>query len=66
MLNKKLIEHYIINNENKLKINSNEIVNGDIFLALQGNNFHGSKFINHAIQNGAYYIISDNKEYKDA
>ena len=45
MLNKKLIENYIINNENKLKINSNEITNGDIFLALQGNNYHGNKFI---------------------
>ena len=45
MLNKNLIENYIINNENKLKINSNEIVNGDIFLALQGNNCHGNKFI---------------------
>ena len=29
MLNKKLIENYIINNENKVKINSNEIANGD-------------------------------------
>ena len=34
MLNKNLIENYIINNENKLKINSNEIANGDIFFSI--------------------------------
>ena len=61
MLNKKLIEHYIINNENKLKINSNEIVNGDIFLALQGNNYHGNKFIEASINNGAKFCLTDKK-----
>ena len=61
MLNKKLIENYIINNENKLKINSNEIVNGDIFLALQGNNYHGNKFIEASINNGAKFCLTDKK-----
>jgi len=61
MLNKNLIENYIINNENKLKINSNEIVNGDIFLALQGNNCHGNKFIEASINNGAKFCLTDKK-----
>ena len=61
MLNKNLIENYIINNENKLKINSNEILNGDIFLALQGNNYHGNKFIKASINNGAKFCITDKK-----
>ena len=59
MQNKKLIENYIIDNENKLKINSNEITNGDIFVALQGNNYHGNTFIEHALANGAKYIVTD-------
>ena len=61
MLNKKLIEQYIIYNENKLKINSNEITNGDIFLALQGNNYHGNKFIEASINNGAKFCLTDKK-----
>ena len=59
MLNKKLIENYIINNENKIKINSNEITNGDIFLALQGNNCHGNKFVKTSINNGAKFCLTD-------
>ena len=61
MLNKKFIENYIINNENKIKINSNEITNGDIFLALQGNNCHGNKFIKTSINNGAKFCLTDKK-----
>ena len=29
----KIIENYLIRNENKLKINSNDILNGDVFIA---------------------------------
>ena len=61
MLNKKLIENYIINNENKVKINSNEIANGDIFLALQGKNYHGNKFLNASINSGAKFCLTDRK-----
>ena len=61
MLNKKLIENYIINNENKIKINSNEITNGDIFLALQGNSCHGNKFVKTSIGNGAKFCLTDKK-----
>ena len=63
MQNKNLIENYIINNENKLKINSNEIVNGDIFLALQGNNYHGNQFIESSINNGAKFCLTDKKNH---
>ena len=59
MLNKKLIENYIINNENKVKINSNEIANGDIFLSLQGKNYHGNKFLNDTIKNIKKITIND-------
>ena len=61
MLNKKVIENYIINNENKLKINSKEITYGDIFLALQGNNYHGNQFIESSINNGAKFCLTDKK-----
>ena len=55
----KIIEDYLIRNENKLKINSNDILNGDVFIALQGRNIHGNKYINEALDNGAKYIISE-------
>ena len=35
----KIIENYLIQNENKVKINSREILNGDVFIALPNNEF---------------------------
>ena len=55
----KIIEDYLIRNENKLKINSNNILSGDVFIALQGRNIHGNKYINDALDNGAKYVITD-------
>ena len=55
----KIIEDYLIRNENKLKINSNDILSGDVFIALQGRNIHGNKYINNALDNGAKYVITD-------
>ena len=55
----KIIEDYLIRNENKLKINSNDILSGDVFIALQGRNIHGNKYINDALDNGAKYVITD-------
>jgi murE/murF fusion protein len=55
----KIIEDYLIRNENKLKINSNDILSGDVFIALQGRNVHGNKYINDALDNGAKYVITD-------
>ena len=57
----KIIEDYFIKNENKLKINSNDILSGDVFIALQGKNIHGNKYINDALDNGAKYVITDKK-----
>ena len=51
------IEDYLINNCGVLKIDSNEIKQGDVFVALQGNNFHGNMFIKQALTNGAKYIM---------
>ena len=55
----KIVEEYLINNSNKLIINSKNIVNGDVFVALQGNKNHGNTYADQAIKNGAKYIITD-------
>ena len=57
---KKLTE-YLINNFDKIKIHSDNINKGDVFLALSGKNNHGNDFIEAAIKNGAKYIITDQK-----
>ena len=55
----KELKNYIFKSNNKVKINSNDIKKGDIFLALKGSNQHGSKFIKNAIDNGAKFCITD-------
>jgi len=59
-IEEKIIE-YILNKYEKIKINSKEIKKGDIFLALKGKNFHGNKYIDESIKNGAKYCITDKK-----
>ena len=54
MITEKIIQNYIIRSSNKIKINSNEVKKGDIFIALQGNNKHGNEYIESSIKNGAY------------
>ena len=56
----KKINEYLISNSDKIKIHSNHIKKGDVFLALAGKNNHGNVFIDDAIKNGAKYIITDN------
>jgi UDP-N-acetylmuramoyl-tripeptide--D-alanyl-D-alanine ligase len=34
-------------------------LSGDVFIALQGRNIHGNKYINDALDNGAKYVITD-------
>ena len=46
---KKLTE-YLINNCDKIKIHSNNINKGDVFLALAGENNHGNNFIEAAVK----------------
>ena len=55
----KEIKKYLIQNYNKVKINSQNIVNGDVFVALAGENTHGSEYILDALDKGAKYIITD-------
>ncbi len=57
------LEKYILSSKEKIKISSNEITKGDIFLALKGKNFHGNRFINLSIKNGAKYCVTDQKSY---
>ena len=59
-MNNKKITDYIINNSKKVKINTQDILDGDIFIALQGKNNHGSSYIDIAIEKGAIFIITDN------
>ena len=56
-------ENYIILKKNKIKISSKDIQRGDVFLALQGNNIHGSKFIKSSINNGAKYCVTDDIKF---
>ncbi len=55
------VENYILNKSNKLKINSNDICKGDVFLALKGNNCHGNKYINQSLKKGAKYCVTNKK-----
>ena len=65
-MNTKLnFENYIISRRNKVKISSKEIIEGDIFLALKGKNFHGNKFIKSSIKKGAKFCITDNKNFTE-
>ena len=50
-----------MNNFDKVKIHSNQINKGDVFLALAGKKNHGNDFIEDAIKKGARYIITDKK-----
>ncbi|MBS56369.1 MAG: hypothetical protein CMP16_00670 [Rickettsiales bacterium] len=61
MLNKQFIENYILNNDNKIKINSKYILKNDIFIALQGEHFHGNDFIEESIKKGVKFCITDKK-----
>ena len=59
------LKKYLLKNFNVVKINSNDIKKGDVFIALKGEKNHGSQYIVEAINNGARYIITDiffNKE----
>mgnify|MGYP001230355139 FL=1 len=56
-------ENYLLKKSQKIKINSNDIKKGDIFLALKGSKTHGNYFIDDSIKKGAKYCIT-NKQYK--
>ena len=52
---------YILNNKDKIKINSASVERGDIFVCLKGEKTHGNNYIKEAIKKGSKYIITDNK-----
>ncbi len=58
------LEQYIISKKDKIQISSEDIKDGDIFLALKGKRFHGNKFISEAINKGARFCITDKKNFK--
>jgi len=45
-----------------LSLNSSTLQKGDLFIALQGEQKHGSEFINHAIDNGCIGVLVDGKD----
>lgn len=50
-----------------IKIDSAQVQEGDIFIALKGQNFDGNDFVMQAYENGASVIVSENKlELKNA
>ena len=53
------INNYLISTFDKIKINSNYVTNGDVFIALKGSNTHGNNYVSDALKNGAKYIITD-------
>ena len=57
------IKNYLFSQSNKIKINSQDISKGDVFVALQGSNTHGCNFIENALNNGAKYVLTDKKLY---
>ena len=48
---------------NKVSKNSNEIADGDLFVAIEGSNFDGHDFIIDAIEKGAKCILCEKNEY---
>ena len=57
-------EKYIISKKDIIQISSKYIKSGDIFLALKGKKFHGNKFIEEALNNGASFCLTDNRNFK--
>ena len=44
-----------------IKINSNKVLPGDLFIAVPGKNFDGHDFVNQAIKNGASAIVTNGR-----
>ena len=45
-----------------IKTNSNNVIPGDLFIAVSGNNLDGHDFIDHAISNGANAVITNGRD----
>ena len=53
------IQKYIVANFEKVKINSRDILQGDVFIALKGNNTHGNLFIAEALKKKVKFVVTD-------
>ena len=49
-----------------ITLDSNDVIQGDLFVALPGANSHGSKFIDSAVANGAIAVLTDMSAIVDA
>ena len=49
-----------------ITVDSNDVIQGDLFVALPGANSHGSKFIDSAVANGAIAVLTDMSAIVDA
>ena len=47
-----------------VQTDTRKLKSGDIFFALKGPNFNGNSFAKQAIDNGAVYVVIDEKEYE--
>ncbi|KAA0445194.1 MAG: UDP-N-acetylmuramoyl-L-alanyl-D-glutamate--2,6-diaminopimelate ligase, partial [Candidatus Thioglobus sp.] len=47
-----------------LCLNSKQVQNGDVFVALQGANSHGSDYIEQAIDDGCVCVLLDSKDFE--
>ena len=50
---------------NDIKINSDEVKSGDLFIAIKGENFDGNDYILNALQNGASAVFSEREFDED-
>ena len=66
MIPLKLIDDKAIDNINLsgIQTNSKMIKNGNLFVAINGNNHNGEDYINEAVGKGAVAILTSNKEIK--
>ncbi|MCK5473320.1 MAG: UDP-N-acetylmuramoyl-L-alanyl-D-glutamate--2,6-diaminopimelate ligase [Planctomycetes bacterium] len=62
MIFNELIKLVSKNKSMRICIDSRCAGNGDVFVAIKGSDSDGHDFINHAIENGAKYIVCQNKE----
>ena len=59
---KKVLENINVTEKN-LKLNSNKVSAGDVFVAIKGANLDGHDYISEAVSRGAAYIICQDKKF---
>lgn len=59
---KEIYQHFL--SSKGINTDTRTLQEGQLFLALKGDNFDGSNFIKQALQKGAYWVITQNQEYE--